>query len=166
MPEQYCVVNGVDLRSVARGQRVLLWLILLMIGGGVLVLAIPLMPPLAGSLFGLFFICSTVAILAQMALLLWAMKTDAGIILVLGLLTLAPCVNLLVFLVVSGKATNLLRNAGLRVGFMGVRDEEVLRRLNPRLCRQCGYDLTGNVSGRCSECGMPVSRPDSATTGR
>lgn len=23
-------------------------------------------------------------------------------------------------------------------------------------CRQCGYDLTGNVSGRCPECGLPV----------
>lgn len=24
------------------------------------------------------------------------------------------------------------------------------------LCRQCGYDLTGNVTGVCSECGTPV----------
>jgi len=23
-----------------------------------------------------------------------------------------------------------------------------------RMCRQCGYDLTGNVSGRCPECGL------------
>lgn len=23
-------------------------------------------------------------------------------------------------------------------------------------CRRCGYDLTGNISGRCSECGEPV----------
>ena len=23
-------------------------------------------------------------------------------------------------------------------------------------CQKCGYDLTGNVSGRCAECGMPV----------
>ncbi len=162
MPEQYCVVNGVDLRSVARGQRVLLWLILLMIGVNVLLLVMPLIPPPADSLFGLLFVCGTLALLGQVASLLWAMKTNAGVILVLGLLTLAPCVNLLVFLVVSGKATNLLRAAGLRVGFMGIRDQEVLRRLRPRLCRQCGYDLTGNLSGRCPECGMPVSRPDSA----
>ena len=26
------------------------------------------------------------------------------------------------------------------------------------LCRQCGYDLTGNVSGVCPECGRPTHR--------
>lgn len=29
------------------------------------------------------------------------------------------------------------------------------RRL-PGRCENCGYDLTGNVSGRCPECGAPV----------
>lgn len=31
----------------------------------------------------------------------------------------------------------------------------------PHLCNQCGYDLTGNTSGRCPECGQsmqPTSR--------
>ena len=26
----------------------------------------------------------------------------------------------------------------------------------PSLCRSCGYDLTGNLSGRCSECGREI----------
>ena len=26
-------------------------------------------------------------------------------------------------------------------------------------CRKCGYDLTGNVSGVCSECGAESERP-------
>lgn len=26
-------------------------------------------------------------------------------------------------------------------------------------CAGCGYDLTGNVSGRCPECGTPVRIP-------
>ncbi len=30
------------------------------------------------------------------------------------------------------------------------------RRIPPGHCRNCGYNLTGNVSGRCSECGTPV----------
>ncbi len=27
----------------------------------------------------------------------------------------------------------------------------------PGSCQRCGYDLTGNVSGRCPECGKPLS---------
>ena len=30
------------------------------------------------------------------------------------------------------------------------------RRRVPGHCRNCGYDLTGNVSGRCSECGTAI----------
>jgi len=39
-----------------------------------------------------------------------------------------------------------------------------LRDLRARLraargrCTKCGYDLTGNVSGRCPECGEPIPR--------
>jgi hypothetical protein len=36
------------------------------------------------------------------------------------------------------------------------------RRPPPGLCRRCGYDLTGNVSGRCPECGTAVAK----STGR
>ncbi len=30
------------------------------------------------------------------------------------------------------------------------------RRALPGHCQHCGYNLTGNVSGRCPECGQPV----------
>jgi len=30
-------------------------------------------------------------------------------------------------------------------------------------CRECGYNLTGNVSGRCPECGTPIQTPTSET---
>lgn len=33
------------------------------------------------------------------------------------------------------------------------------RRAAPGRCRKCNYDLTGNLSGRCPECGTPVERP-------
>jgi len=29
-------------------------------------------------------------------------------------------------------------------------------RVRPGQCRRCGYDLTGNVSGRCPECGAAM----------
>ena len=31
------------------------------------------------------------------------------------------------------------------------------RRIPPGHCQRCGYDLTGNVSGVCSECGTPIA---------
>ena len=34
------------------------------------------------------------------------------------------------------------------------------RRVPSGHCRKCGYDLTGNVSGRCPECGTPFGRGD------
>jgi hypothetical protein len=33
------------------------------------------------------------------------------------------------------------------------------RRYVPGFCRKCDYDLTGNVSGRCPECGTPTEPP-------
>ncbi|MCP4251307.1 MAG: hypothetical protein GY778_30090 [bacterium] len=30
------------------------------------------------------------------------------------------------------------------------------RKPRPGRCDQCGYDLTGNVSGRCPECGVSL----------
>lgn len=32
------------------------------------------------------------------------------------------------------------------------------RRMPPGNCQNCGYDLMGNVSGRCPECGMVAKR--------
>lgn len=37
-------------------------------------------------------------------------------------------------------------------------------RIPPGHCATCGYDLTGNTSGRCPECGEPVLRASDATS--
>ncbi len=39
------------------------------------------------------------------------------------------------------------------------------RRIPPGHCASCGYDLTGNVSGRCSECGTPVPQQTTCDDG-
>ena len=39
----------------------------------------------------------------------------------------------------------------LPTGILFWRDHR--RRITPGHCKKCGYDLTGNVSGRCPECG-------------
>jgi hypothetical protein len=43
----------------------------------------------------------------------------------------------------------------LPTAFLFYRDR---RRPGPNHCQQCGYNLTGNLSGTCPECGMPVTR--------
>lgn len=55
---------------------------------------------------------------------------------------------------VSGAAT-----LGL---FIWLRWLEARRPAAGRYCPACDYDLTGNLSGVCPECGRPVSRPDVA----
>ena len=40
------------------------------------------------------------------------------------------------------------------------------RRHRPGHCSKCDYDLTGNVSGRCPECGTKVERPPATWSGR
>ena len=34
-----------------------------------------------------------------------------------------------------------------------------VRRPSPSHCRKCRYDLTGNTSGRCPECGQEIATP-------
>lgn len=36
-------------------------------------------------------------------------------------------------------------------------------RIPPDHCQRCGYDLTGNVSGKCPECGEPCDAEANAT---
>ena len=33
------------------------------------------------------------------------------------------------------------------------------RKIVAGFCRRCGYNLTGNVSGICPECGTPIAKP-------
>lgn len=40
------------------------------------------------------------------------------------------------------------------------------KRYPPGCCRQCGYDLTGNMSGRCPECGTAIPKDRMEGPGR
>ena len=48
----------------------------------------------------------------------------------------------------------LLGAAAGMTGFLFLIDRQ---RIPPGHCQSCGYNLTGNVSGRCPECGEPVA---------
>jgi hypothetical protein len=39
------------------------------------------------------------------------------------------------------------------------------RRFPPGHCQNCGYNLTGNVSGRCPECGTPIEAGHTGSRG-
>jgi hypothetical protein len=90
--------------------------------------------------------------------LMRALRMTKVAIVVCAFLLLTYYAGLPLMLGINMMASVALRGAGLKVGFLGVKDEDVVRLLSPNLCRQCAYDLTGNVSGRCPECGAAISR--------
>jgi hypothetical protein len=49
--------------------------------------------------------------------------TGTGI--VLGILTLIPCVGLIVLLIINGKATSVLKENGVHVGFLGASTSDI-----------------------------------------
>lgn len=81
-------------------------------------------------------------------------------------------INLLAIGMISGPGTYGIRT-DLRVYLMVcwcatqvgawiiacARIERANRAASPKLCWTCGYDLTGNITGICSECGTPI-HPD------
>ena len=92
----------------------------------------------------------------QTVFLTVAMRFNVVWVIFYGILALAPCLNILVLLSVSSQATAMLKVAGLRMGLLGVSDEQVMRKLASNRCRQCGYILTEGVATTvCPECGSP-----------
>ena len=72
-----------------------------------------------------------------------------------------PLLGLIMLLIISDKANKLLKNAGLKVGFMGVPKSE-WPKLMPGHCPSCGYDRSGiNTMSPCPECGhTPTPDPN------
>ena len=150
-------VGKLDLRAIAKRQRQLLWIILASLifqfSSLVAVDAFPWAPVVFLVLIALLNICGIVCVLrlqaAQGTHIAWRIAT--------AIVLFAPCINLLILLTVNSRATTTLQRTGLKVGFMGVRDDQVVRYLSGNLCRHCGYLLVGSVSERCPECGDPMA---------
>ena len=157
-PQTYDPRRGVDLRAVGKRQRSLLWFILALLAFQLSLFTSALgFPPAFELVVALLYWALLISILVSVLRLLAALGVHVIWRIFCALLLIAPCINLLVLLVINGRATRALKDAGLRVGLMGVRDDELLKKLSVHLCRQCGYDLTGNVSGVCPECGTAIS---------
>ena len=104
-----------DLRMVAQYQKGILVCILIYLIAvfGQFALPVELRP-----LVGLGVI--VVGIVGTVFVFLLAMKvysTAVGVL--LGILTLIPCIGLITLLVVNGKATSILRQNGIQVGLLG-----------------------------------------------
>lgn len=156
-PQTYDPRRGIDLREVAKRQRSLLWYVLasLLIQVALCTGGFAFHPILAAAT-GLAFWTLQIIIIVGVVRLLIALGVNVVWCVISALLLLAPCINLLLLLAINRQATSALKKAGLRVGLMGVPDEQVVRRMSIHICRSCGYNLTGNISGVCPECGTAI----------
>jgi len=157
-----------DLRKLAARQRWLLWIVAaqLMVSAMpyFVMYALPATPvaDLAMLVMTGLQLASAIAVLVVGVLVMSADGTHTAMIVVVAILLLAPCANLLVLLFLNRGATRRLKTAGIRVGFMGANQDDVERAVNFELCKGCGYNLTGNTSGVCPECGQAVGHVVSA----
>lgn len=115
--------------AVARYQR---WLNLVMLGNiAIIIVALGVDdggPPQAS--VGFVWMILTFAAIAAVFLLARA-ATNLVLALLCGFLMLVPCLNVLVMLVLSWKATGTLRKAGVRVGLLGASEKAVRQALAP-----------------------------------
>jgi len=151
------IAQSVDLRAVARWQRTLLWFVLgLLLLNGLSVAPIAAPAWVAGAWLIASIVVQVSAIVCVLQLQV-GLRIGVGARILTGVLMFAPCINLLVLLSVNARATHALKKAGLKVGLLGVNPAEAERVLSPELCSACGYQLAGNVTGACPECGEPTS---------
>ncbi len=95
-----------------------------------------------------------IAILAviQITRLLRLLGWHRGWAILAGLGSLNALIGLIFLCWANSRATVTLRDAGCRVGILGMSDADI-RNLVDGACRVCGYDLRGIPTSKCPECG-------------
>ena len=110
-----------DLRAIAKFQKGILLCILtemLMFGLSAAV------GQKFGPLFAIGFLAASIA--ATVFVFLLAMKIySTGMGVFLGILTLVPCLGLIVLLIVNGNATGVLKKHGIKVGLLGAKLSDI-----------------------------------------
>ncbi len=152
------VRDNLDLRTIARRQRNILWLILaqLIAYFSMIGFDVPRYGPMVGLIPVAFYLLTMLAIVIVVMQLMAALRIHIVWRIIAVVLCLAPCVSLLLLLSINSRATSALQAAGLKVGLLGVSDDQVVRLLSAYTCRGCGYSLVGNTSGVCPECGRQI----------
>jgi hypothetical protein len=110
-----------DLRAVAKYQKgILLCILFYLVAFG----AQLFMPPELRLLLGVVAI--GLSLTSTVFVFLLAMKVySTGVGVVLGILTLVPCIGLIVLLAVNQRATGILKENGLQVGLLGADLSEI-----------------------------------------
>jgi hypothetical protein len=110
-----------DIREIAVRQKAIMFCILAYIGALVLSLALPQeLKWVAGiAMLGASITATVFVFMLAMAIY------SQGVGILLGILTLIPCIGLIVLLVVNAKATNILKEHGFKVGLMGVPKDQI-----------------------------------------
>jgi glucose-6-phosphate-specific signal transduction histidine kinase len=110
-------LNQSDVRNVALCQKGILTCILVYI----ILVAIQFVLPENMRIF-LLLVAVPVVITATVFVFLLATKVyGTGLGILLGILTLIPCIGFIVLLVVNGKATDMLKKQGIKVGLLGAK---------------------------------------------
>ncbi len=147
--------GGVDLRDVARFQRWLVRIFPLVICADLFWILPP--TPFVSWIEPMVFhlVVVLVALVYEVRLLI-ALNCPIGTGCLYFLLTFIPFLNLVVLFLTNARAIETLKAAGIRVGVMGVSDSAARAAMESNLCKKCGYNLTGNASGICPECGTSL----------
>ena len=152
-----------DLRKLAKRQRWVIWLFALGMTTNVLSGILVNLPSPGLAWLISYIVTPVLAVVIHIlmiigvVLLLTARGSHVLIVILGGILMVIPWnMNLLVLLHANIRATRTLRQAGFRVGLLGADPEQVERTVDPMLCNGCGYNLTGNFSGYCPECGRSI----------
>jgi hypothetical protein len=104
-----------DLKSVAQAQKILLICILIQIVAAIARFLVP--QNVLIFVLGAMVLASLVATVFVFILAMRVYSTGIGIL--LSILTLVPCLGLIILLVVNQKATTILTQNGYKVGLLG-----------------------------------------------
>ncbi len=157
--------KSVDLVVVAQSERWLCRSLLLAIIGvsGILFLSFSFGAALLGGVptAGLWWmkaaclcvlLVGVIGTMAGLIRLSLALHTSPAVMCLFVFLLLVPLLGLIVACMQCAVGRHALREAGVKVGLLGVSSEE-MKKLVEGVCRQCGYDMRTLAGRACPECG-------------